>query len=51
MWHEQIVNALRHGDAVGASAAMHLHLRQVREDLGRIDRAGGERSGLEEVDE
>ncbi|MBY6060988.1 FCD domain-containing protein [Microbacterium esteraromaticum] len=37
-WHEQIIDALRGRDAVGASAAMHLHLRQVREELGRIER-------------
>ncbi|GAA1962175.1 FadR/GntR family transcriptional regulator [Microbacterium aquimaris] len=32
-WHEQIIDALRAGDATGASSAMHLHLTQVREDL------------------
>jgi DNA-binding FadR family transcriptional regulator len=39
MWHEQIIEALRQRDAVGASAAMHLHLRQVREELNHIDRS------------
>lgn len=37
IWHQHIVDALKTGDAVGASAAMHLHLRQVREELARID--------------
>lgn len=36
-WHEQIVDALRARDAVGASAAMHLHLRQVRGELARLE--------------
>ncbi len=36
-WHQHIVEAITAGDAVGASAAMHLHLRQVREELARID--------------
>ena len=43
LWHEHIVGALRMGDPEGAAAAMHLHLRQVREDLARIDRAGDDR--------
>ncbi|CAN5443983.1 FadR/GntR family transcriptional regulator [soil metagenome] len=38
VWHEQIVDALRSRDAIGASAAMHLHLRQVRDELTRIDK-------------
>lgn len=38
MWHDQIIRALRQRDSTGASAAMHLHLRQVREELARIDR-------------
>lgn len=50
LWHEHIVGALRVGDSVGASAAMHLHLRQVREDLGRIEHAGDEPAS-EEVGE
>jgi len=33
VWHEQIINAIRDRDSVGASAAMHLHLRQVRAEL------------------
>lgn len=37
MWHEQIVDALRARDAIGASAAMHLHLRQVRGELARLE--------------
>jgi DNA-binding FadR family transcriptional regulator len=37
VWHQHIVDALKAGDSVGASAAMHLHLRQVREELSRID--------------
>lgn len=37
MWHEQIVEALRARDAIGASAAMHLHLRQVRGELARLE--------------
>lgn len=36
MWHEQIVDALRARDAIGASSAMHLHLRQVRTELSRL---------------
>jgi len=36
-WHRQLVEALRAGDPVWASAAMDLHLRQVREELRRID--------------
>lgn len=37
-WHERIVEALQAGDPVWAAAAMELHLRQVRNELGRIDR-------------
>lgn len=36
-WHERIVEALRAGDPVWAAAAMELHLRQVRNELGKID--------------
>lgn len=36
-WHDEIIGALRDRDGIGASAAMHLHLRQVREELTRID--------------
>lgn len=36
-WHQHIVDALKAGDPVGASSAMHLHLRQVRDELTRID--------------
>ncbi|GAA3639971.1 FadR/GntR family transcriptional regulator [Microbacterium awajiense] len=32
-WHERIIDALRSGDGIGAGAAMHLHLTQVREEL------------------
>lgn len=32
-WHDRIIDAIRDRDPVGASAAMHLHLRQVRHDL------------------
>lgn len=32
-WHERIIDALRTGDGIGAGAAMHLHLTQVREEL------------------
>lgn len=39
IWHGHILDALRAGDAVGASAAMHLHLRQVREELARVAEA------------
>lgn len=39
MWHEHILQSMRLRDSAGASAAMHLHLRQVREELGRIDKA------------
>ena len=39
MWHEQIVDALRARDSVGASSAMHLHLRQVRGELARLEAA------------
>lgn len=37
MWHDQIVDALRARDSVGASSAMHLHLRQVRGELARLE--------------
>lgn len=36
-WHDHVIDAIRARDAIGASAAMHLHLRQVREELERID--------------
>lgn len=36
-WHREIVAAVRAKDPVWASAAMDLHLRQVREELERID--------------
>lgn len=36
-WHRQILEALQDGDPVAASAAMTLHLRQVRHELERID--------------
>jgi DNA-binding FadR family transcriptional regulator len=45
MWHEQIVAALRARDAIGASAAMHLHLRQVRDELARIDKGATPEQG------
>ena len=35
-WHGQIIGALRARDATGASAAMHLHLTQVRDELNHI---------------
>lgn len=35
-WHEKIIEALRDRDPVSASAAMHLHLRQVRHELQRL---------------
>lgn len=38
-WHDQVIASIRSRDSVGASAAMHLHLRQVREELERIDAA------------
>lgn len=41
MWHEQIVAALRSRDATGAASAMHLHLRQVRDELDHLDGAAG----------
>lgn len=39
VWHQQIVDALRSRDSIGASAAMHLHLRQVRDELTRLDKS------------
>jgi DNA-binding FadR family transcriptional regulator len=39
VWHGHILDAIRSHDAVGASSAMHLHLRQVRSELSKIDRA------------
>ncbi|MDF1478598.1 FadR/GntR family transcriptional regulator [Leifsonia sp. H3M29-4] len=45
MWHDQIVDALRSRDAIGASAAMHLHLRQVREELARLDKGETDKPG------
>lgn len=47
MWHEQIVDALRARDSIGASAAMHLHLRQVRDELGRIEKPAQGQAGDE----
>tara|TARA_R110002051_G_scaffold325483_1_gene428136 strand:+ start:10677 stop:11387 length:711 start_codon:yes stop_codon:yes gene_type:complete len=37
VWHQHIVDALKAADPVGASAAMHLHLRQVSDELERAD--------------
>lgn len=37
MWHGHILDALRARDAVGASAAMHLHMRQVRGELEQLE--------------
>ena len=48
MWHEQIIAALSVRDSVGASAAMHLHLRQVRDDLARIDHPVSDAEGADE---
>lgn len=36
-WHAQIIEALKQGDAKSASAAMHLHLKQVRAELANVD--------------
>lgn len=35
-WHERILDAFRTGDGPAVSAAMLLHLRQVRADLARV---------------
>lgn len=36
-WHEQILEAVRAGDPDSAAAAMRLHLKQVREEIERLD--------------
>nr|WP_223170829.1 FadR/GntR family transcriptional regulator [Microbacterium sp. NIBRBAC000506063] len=41
LWHGQILDALRAGDVIAASSAMHLHLRQVRGELERLDAEPG----------
>jgi GntR family transcriptional repressor for pyruvate dehydrogenase complex/GntR family galactonate operon transcriptional repressor len=35
-WHERVVDAFRSGDGAAVSAAMLLHLKQVRADLARV---------------
>lgn len=37
LWHGHILDALRARDVVGASSAMHLHLRQVRSEIDRLN--------------
>lgn len=39
-WHEQILAAVRSRDPESASAAMRLHLRQVREEIQRLEQEG-----------